>query len=126
MAWVIAFSLDLLAYVLEVGFWMYLTWVPLFGVCALFFLPAEVRLIAGVVCLVLSPLVALFMRWLSRGLYGRKLGRIILVACFSGLAVVSSIATATFSTTGQAIMSVGALVITIAAIAVHKTLLERV
>jgi hypothetical protein len=131
MARVIAFSLDLLAFELEAMSWVYLTWFPLFGVCALVFRPAEYHLIVG--CFVLSPLVALFMRWLSRGLYGRKLGRIILVACLSGLAVVLSIAAATFSTTispwavtGQAIMEAAALVITIAAIAVHKALLERV
>ena len=75
-------ALDAVALVLEIFGWASVVWLPMMALCALL-LPAVREAVGTIQLLVLAllfPLLGLLLKWLARGVLGRKRVRMVLLS----------------------------------------------
>jgi hypothetical protein len=87
----IALAIDLLAFVLGLNGWAYIVWGPPTTVCALWFSGFLKEYPWTAALTVLPILIGLLYVWIERGLYKRKLGRMIFLLCCTLLGFISFI-----------------------------------
>jgi len=91
MARWIALLVDLLGFVTGILAWELIVWGPPAVLCILWYTGALRENMWLVALVILPPMFGLLLLWVARGLYNRKLGRLILVVCCSAFGVLSSI-----------------------------------
>jgi len=72
--------LDLMGYLLDLAFWVLVTWYAIGAVFLARFLGGPIYMTPGLVAV--SVLMGLGCGWLSRGIYNRKIGRMMECFCF--------------------------------------------
>jgi hypothetical protein len=87
MARWIALLVDMLAYLFGVYAWALIAWMPPIALCTLWYTGTLREHVWLVAIVLLLPLFGLLLLWFAKGLYDRKLGRLIFVVCFSALGV---------------------------------------
>ena|SRR5271165_3072105 len=83
MTWWTALLVDALAFVIGIVAWESIVWGPPAILCFLWYTGAVRENAWLLAFVVLPPMFGLFLLWVAKGLYNRKLGRLILVFCFN-------------------------------------------
>jgi hypothetical protein len=131
MTWWTALLVDALAFLIGVAAWESIVWGPPTILCFLWYTGAVREHTWLLAFVILPPMFGLFLLWVAKGLYNRKLGRLILVFCFSFFAVLLLIFAVVSRHGGwqmlpAATMYVFALAIAGVGIAKRKAIKERI